>query len=127
MADWSLKKVVAEIKSFSGESEREIFHLASWLWEEGMAFIPDVEVNLTGQEEDRLIDFLRKLQSGEPVQYIVGHAWFYGLKFEVTPAVLIPRPETEELVHWVIEDHKKWRGHCVSLILEPGVDVLLFH
>lgn len=36
----------------------------------------------------------------------MGHTWFYGLKLKVTSAVLIPRPETEELVHWIISDSK---------------------
>ena len=38
--------------------------------------------------------------AGEPVAYILGRAWFHGLSFEVSPAVLIPRPETELLVDW---------------------------
>ncbi len=45
-----------------------------------------------------------RLQQGEPVQYVLGKADFYGLKFKVSPATLIPRPETEELVHWVLEN-----------------------
>jgi release factor glutamine methyltransferase len=49
--------------------------------------------------------FLR-LKSGEPLQYVLGEAHFFGRKFKVNPDVLIPRPETEELVHWVIETIK---------------------
>lgn len=47
-----------------------------------------------------------RLLKREPVQYILGQADFYGLKFEVNPHVLIPRQETEELVHWVLEEYK---------------------
>lgn len=45
-----------------------------------------------------------RLGEGEPVQYVLGKAWFHGLCLEVGPSVLIPRPETEELVDWMLED-----------------------
>lgn len=62
------------------------------------------------------ITIKNRLLSGEPVQYVVGFAWFYGLKFKVNPSVLIPRPETEELVHWVLETVKKESLQNVSVL-----------
>ena len=46
---------------------------------------------------------LKRMMQGEPVQYVLGNGWFMGMKLRTTPAALIPRPETEELVRLVLE------------------------
>jgi release factor glutamine methyltransferase len=61
------------------------------------------ETKLTDEQSKKLSGILNQLQTGQPLQYILGHTEFYGLTFEVSPNVLIPRPETEELVSWIIE------------------------
>lgn len=56
----------------------------------------------------KLENCLKRLLTGEPVQYVIGEKEFYGLKFLVNNHVLIPRPETEELVEWIISDAENW-------------------
>ncbi|MDE6379937.1 MAG: peptide chain release factor N(5)-glutamine methyltransferase [Muribaculaceae bacterium] len=71
-------------------------------------------VDLIINEGKELSDFAKKeidgivdrLILGEPIQYITGEARFYGMDLKVAPGVLIPRPETEELVDWVFDDFK---------------------
>src|SRR4030095_2573842 len=52
---------------------------------------------------------IERLQNHEPVQYITNEAWFAGMTFYVDKSVLIPRPETEELVEWVLKEFKMLR------------------
>lgn len=59
---------------------------------------------LTIEEETRIIDYLQQLLQHKPVQYVLGEAWFFKRKFYVDENVLIPRPETEELVEWIVRD-----------------------
>lgn len=61
--------------------------------------------SLTDDEKSRLTLCMQRLQQGEPLQHVVGFACFGELRLKVTPATLIPRPETLELVDWVASDN----------------------
>ena len=60
---------------------------------------------LSKEEETQLLKVLNLLSQGTPLQYIFGTTTFMGLDIKVGPAVLIPRPETEELVEWILSNH----------------------
>lgn len=71
---------------------------------------------LTAEEVSRRDDMLIRLLAGEPVQYVLGEADFFGLKYRVSPAVLIPRQETEELVAWVLEHLRSLSAANLTLL-----------
>ena len=69
-----------------------------------MTFFLKDEVTLTAEQEALLGNAIERLKKQEPIQYILGYCDFCGLRFKVTPATLIPRPETSELVEWVASE-----------------------
>lgn len=86
--------------------EREANSLMRILFEDIFHIANTNSERLLNEEQLALIDvYTDRLLTGEPLQYIIGQADFYGLKFKVSPAVLIPRQETEELVYLVLENH----------------------
>ncbi len=59
--------------------------------------------------------YTQELLTHKPVQYVLHEAWFYGMAFYVDESTLIPRPETEELVEWVVEASRKYEVSISSI------------
>ena len=71
---------------------------------------------LTQEQQKQLSEILKRLLTHEPLQYILEEADFYGLKFKVNKSVLIPRPETEELLEWLLHEVRSPKSEVRSEI-----------
>ena len=69
-----------------------------------MAFYLKNDITLTAEQQTLFDNAIERLKKQEPTQYILGYSDFCGLRFKVTPATLIPRPETSELVEWIVSE-----------------------
>ena len=86
-------------------SERMVLY--NMLLEHLQARTVSTNASLSPSQQQYFLQYVQALAQGKPIQYVLGEADFYRLKFSVNPSVLIPRPETEELVHLIIQNHRK--------------------
>ena len=89
----------------------ESLSIASIVLEDAFGIKPaqiSAKTKLDNEQVAQLNSIIQRLLAHEPVQYVMGQAAFYGYRFKVNPAVLIPRQETEESVHWVLETCKQY-------------------
>lgn len=115
----SVLQILKKLDGLYTKSERSI--LSHLIVEEicgnsSMLRITDKNNHLSNSELRKVQDIVDRLKNREPIQYILGKTEFYGMPFLVSPDVLIPRPETEELVEWIIAENK----NTDYLILDVG-------
>jgi release factor glutamine methyltransferase len=79
-----------------------------------LALQPDLEFSEAEISQWNLV--LEQLKQEIPIQYILGKTHFYGLEFQVNPNVLIPRPETEELVDWIIKTNSNGKSSTIKIL-----------
>ena len=106
-----------ELKSYFNEelmsyplSERQMFFqriCESYLDLKPHELVLNYETDLSSAAVNSLKSAMNRLKNQEPLQYVLGTSYFFGLEFSVGPSVLIPRPETEELVAWILTHFKK--------------------
>ncbi|MCG9911885.1 MAG: peptide chain release factor N(5)-glutamine methyltransferase [Flavobacteriales bacterium] len=97
----------------------------------GFKIIASSDVKNIRVSESEILQWMRSVKrvgAGEPVQYVTGKALFYGLVFTVNPSVLIPRPETEELVEIILGDHNESALHVMDFCTGSGcIPIALKH
>lgn len=88
------------------------------------------EEELNEEDLKEIVKIVARLKSHEPIQYILGVTEFYGLPFHSVPGVLIPRPETEELVQWIIQENINQKpsildigtgSGCIAISLQKNI------
>ena len=97
-----------ELKNYY--NEREIQSFISIIFEHLLNYsridlLTKTDTNLSNSLVSQIEEIINQLKQHKPIQYIIGETEFYGLKFNVAPAVLIPRPETEELIEWITDEN----------------------
>lgn len=105
-------------------SDTESNNIADWVMEyiTGLPRIDRVvnkKIPLLPAQVEQLDRIQKQLLDHKPIQYILNESWFYGMKLYVDENVLIPRPETEELVDWVVKEVKA-AGRTELAILDIG-------
>ncbi|MBI3882925.1 MAG: peptide chain release factor N(5)-glutamine methyltransferase [Sphingobacteriales bacterium] len=120
----------------------EAANITDWIFE-NVADVKRIDIIKTPNLElsklihQELDNYLHQLLLHKPIQYILGEAWFYNMKLQVNEHVLIPRPETEELVEAVINDHKEKTSlqiidigtgsGCIPIALEKHLPAATIH
>ena len=112
------EKLYQALAAMTDEAERNaIIRAICWdvLGISSTVYYLKENVELTAEQTALSDEVVARLKQGEPLQYIEGKATFCGMQFKVNPQVLIPRPETAELVDWIVADHAVGQPRILDL------------
>lgn len=101
--DWQLEPYIHDQEERLAQIDYLLTGMMDWNYAQ---LANNLNTVLEDEKRLRFMVAVRAIKGGQPVQYALGHAAFYGREFNVDRRVLIPRQETEELVEWVLNDHK---------------------
>ena len=95
-----------------------------------MDYIVNPDLKLSNDQKENLMNAVSLLKTNMPIQYVLGESEFMSLKFNLNSNVLIPRPETEELVSWVIKDDNHYKtildigtgSGCIAIALAKFIN-----
>jgi release factor glutamine methyltransferase len=109
--------------------DREAENISDWIFENVTGLKrwqrrENQNKNLEKSYSEKLKNYLDELLKHKPVQYILKEAWFYKMKFFVNENVLIPRPETEELVEWIVSDFKKQKSSTPTFPGDRQINII---
>ncbi|MDC6364973.1 peptide chain release factor N(5)-glutamine methyltransferase [Muricauda sp. AC10] len=108
-----------ELKQYYPQEEIDAFFyeiIEHYLGLERFVLVLQPNLTIIKEEEQPLFEALAQLKLEKPLQYVLGKAHFMDLELEVNEAVLIPRPETEELVHWILEDWQTKSSRDINIL-----------
>ncbi len=105
---WFKKYIFEKLNSLYSSSELDYLKriILEEITQKSFSQLFLIQKELTSTEKEKGKNIVEKLAKNIPIQYVLGRTYFYNLPFFVDENVLIPRPETEELVEWIIEKRK---------------------